>query len=161
MYLNALCTYAKIFGIGNFSKDGKTIGIPLYNADSKSAKGSLVTDNWHKGSTRGNSITKSVAAKLQYLVRKYDSTYIGSALTLETPKPSVSKPTTAPKVKYFPKYTGKSGSIADALTELHYDGSFSYRKKIAARNGIKAYTGLPFQNTKMLSLLKQGKLIKP
>jgi cell wall-associated NlpC family hydrolase len=62
---------------------------------------------------------------------------------------------------YFKKYTGTSGSIADALKSLGYNSSFAYRKKIATANNIKLYVGSAKQNTQMLSLLKQGKLIKP
>lgn len=61
---------------------------------------------------------------------------------------------------YYPKYTGKSESIADALYSLGYDGSFAHRKKIAAANNISMYIGTAKQNTKMLSLLKQGNLHK-
>ncbi len=65
------------------------------------------------------------------------------------------------KTTYFKKYEGKSTSIVDALNSLKIKSSFSYRKEIAKANGIKAYAGLPKQNQTMLSLLKQGKLIKP
>ena len=64
------------------------------------------------------------------------------------------------KVSYYPKYKGKSISIVDALVSLKIDSSFEHRKKIATKNGIKNYTGSPEQNTKMLNLLKKGKLIK-
>lgn len=62
---------------------------------------------------------------------------------------------------YFPAYTGNSGSIAAALNFLGIDSSYSYREKIAAKNGITGYKGTPAQNTRMLNLLKQGKLLKP
>lgn len=62
---------------------------------------------------------------------------------------------------YFKKYTGNSTSIVDALKSLGYSSSFTYRKKIATANGVKVYAGTPTQNLKLLSLLKQGKLIKP
>ena len=65
-----------------------------------------------------------------------------------------------PTVNYYKKYTGKSGSIVNALKSIGVDSSFSYRKKIAKANNITAYVGLPSQNTKMLQLLKAGKLIK-
>lgn len=67
----------------------------------------------------------------------------------------------AQSVVYFPKYPGKSTSIVDALNSLHFDSSFAYRKKIAKKNGINAYVGAPKQNTKMLTLLKNGKLLRP
>lgn len=62
---------------------------------------------------------------------------------------------------YFPAYTGNSGSIAAALNSLGIDSSYSYREKIAAKNGITGYKGTPAQNIRMLNLLKQGKLLKP
>lgn len=71
---------------------------------------------------------------------------------------SKTDPTPSP---YFPKYTGKSGSIADALKAVGADGSFSNRQKIAAANGIGNYTGSASQNTSMLNKLKAGTLIKP
>lgn len=64
------------------------------------------------------------------------------------------------KVSYYKKYTGKSVSIVDALTSLKINSSFENRKKIATKNGIKNYKGTAAQNTKMLNLLKQGKLKK-
>lgn len=65
-----------------------------------------------------------------------------------------------PSKKYYPKYTGKSTSIANALDSMGIDGSKAHRKKIATANGIKGYIGSASQNTKMLSLLKKGKLVK-
>lgn len=69
--------------------------------------------------------------------------------------------TTTPKVNYFTKYKGVSGSIVIALNSLRITSTFAYRKKIATANGIKLYSGSASQNTKLLNLLKQGKLIKP
>lgn len=68
---------------------------------------------------------------------------------------------TTAKVIYFPKYTGTTASIVGALKSLNQTSTFAYRCKIAKTNGISAYIGTASQNTKMLSLLKQGKLIKP
>lgn len=63
--------------------------------------------------------------------------------------------------QYFAKYTGKSGSIVDALTSIKENSTYSYRKKIAEANGIVGYMGSAAHNTKMVNLLKAGKLIKP
>lgn len=69
---------------------------------------------------------------------------------------------TAPKTpKYYKKYTGESKSLVDALKSINETSTLAYRKKIAKANGIKAYIGTASQNTKMLNLLKKGKLIKP
>lgn len=61
---------------------------------------------------------------------------------------------------YYKKYTGKSTSIVDALASIGVDSSFSNRKKIAKANNITNYSGTSPQNTKLLELLKSGKLIK-
>lgn len=55
-------------------------------------------------------------------------------------------------------YNGSS--IVDALASIGVNSSYSYRSKLAAANGISNYRGTPSQNTLMLNLLKQGKLIK-
>ena len=66
----------------------------------------------------------------------------------------------AANVCYYPRYTGKSGSLVDALKTVGVNSSYANRKAIAALNGITNYTGTAAQNTKLLNLLKQGKLIK-
>lgn len=76
------------------------------------------------------------------------------------PSASVPKPTQTSPASYYPKYTGKSVSLVDALKSLKIDSSFSNRKKIATKNGIKAYVGTAKQNTQILTLLKQGRLKK-
>ncbi len=68
--------------------------------------------------------------------------------------------TSAPKVQYYPKYTGKSTSIVDALNTLGIKSTYANRLKIATKNKIVLYVGSASQNTKLLNLLKQGKLIK-
>lgn len=64
------------------------------------------------------------------------------------------------KITYYPRYKGKSSSIVDALKLLSINPSKSNRKRIATLNGIKNYTGTAAQNTRLLNLLKKGKLIK-
>lgn len=65
-----------------------------------------------------------------------------------------------PEAEYYPQYTGKSNSIVDALKALGVDSSFANRKTIAEKNGIKGYSGQANENERLLTLLKQGKLIK-
>lgn len=64
------------------------------------------------------------------------------------------------KIAYYPRYKGKSSLIVDALKSLSINPSKSNRKRIATLNGIKNYTGSAIQNTRLLNLLKKGKLIK-
>ena len=61
---------------------------------------------------------------------------------------------------YYPKYNGTSKSISDALKSLGIDNSKANRTAIANKNGISNYIGTAVQNTQLLALLKQGKLLK-
>lgn len=73
---------------------------------------------------------------------------------------SASSGSTTATSSYYPKYTGDSDSIVTGLNAVGVDSSYSNRKKIATANGISGYSGTASQNTKMLNLLKQGKLKK-
>lgn len=63
-------------------------------------------------------------------------------------------------VSYYPRYTGQTKSIVMALQKIGVESSFTYRKKIAIANGITGYKGTAKQNTTLLILLKQGKLVR-
>lgn len=66
------------------------------------------------------------------------------------------------KVKYYtPIKSYKGNSFVDALKKRGVKSSMAFRKKIAKANGIKNYTGTSKQNSKLLNLMKKGKLIKP
>lgn len=74
---------------------------------------------------------------------------------IETPK------VTASNSAYYPKYTGKSISLVDGLKGVgEKDTSVAHRLKIANKNGIRQYRGSAQENTRLLNLLKQGKLKK-
>lgn len=62
--------------------------------------------------------------------------------------------------KYFPRYKGNSGLVS-ALKSLKIDSSYSYRERIAKANSISNYRGTANQNTQILKLLKNGKLLNP
>ena len=62
---------------------------------------------------------------------------------------------------YYPKYTGSAKSIVTALHEVgEKDTSFTNRHNIGKANGIINYTGTATQNTQLLKLLKNGKLLR-
>lgn len=61
--------------------------------------------------------------------------------------------------QYYPKYTWNTDSIVRALQDLKIDSNINFRKKIGAANGINN-VGTAEGNTRMLILLKQGKLKK-
>ena len=62
---------------------------------------------------------------------------------------------------YFAKCDSEHTSLVDALRSIGVKSDFAYRKVIAKENGISGYVGSAKQNTAMLKLLKDGKLIKP
>ena len=64
-------------------------------------------------------------------------------------------------VKYFPQCGSSYTSLYPAFESLGISCDWEYHKKIAEANGIKDFSGTAAQNTELLNLLKQGKLIKP
>lgn len=65
------------------------------------------------------------------------------------------------KSKYYPKYTGNFGSIIEALKAVGEDDvSKEHRAEIAKKNGFSNFKFTSEENSKMLSLLKKGKLKK-
>lgn len=62
--------------------------------------------------------------------------------------------------EYYPVYSGYSISLVVALRSLGVDFSYGHRKKIALANGITGYKGTAGQNTRLMELLKAGKLVK-
>ena len=67
--------------------------------------------------------------------------------------------------KYYPKYSGNSNNLDTILKAIGapaaYYGKWSKRKPIAKVNGISNYVGSEKQNSTLITLAKQGKLIKP
>ena len=64
----------------------------------------------------------------------------------------------APKVNYLSNTTYTGVSIVDALKEIGVDSSYQYRTRLAEVNDISDYRGSAEQNTRMLELLKNGRL---
>lgn len=58
----------------------------------------------------------------------------------------------------YPKYSGSSASLVDALESLGVNSSFNNRRKIAKANGVNGYVGTAAQNIKLLALLRTGQL---
>lgn len=98
-------------------------------------------DGWATSLTYTQNLIKLIET---YNLNKYDK------LALENKNAS-----------YFKKYSGDSKSLVDALNSLGYEFSYAYRKTVAHKNGITTYSGKAAENTKLLNLLKKGKLIKP
>ncbi len=63
-------------------------------------------------------------------------------------------------VTYLKNANYKGSSIVEALNQIKVDSSYSYRSKLASKNGINNYKGTATQNTQLLNKLKMGTLIK-
>lgn len=64
-------------------------------------------------------------------------------------------------VTYYKKYTGTSQKIDEVFKAISAPyGSVDKRKPVAKKNGISTYSGTAEQNTKLISLAKNGKLKK-
>lgn len=134
-------------------------------------KGKFKGNGWTQNSNGKYVLNVTNAAckpeKLFYIDKTFTKVIQDKGLTFkELPKEEVKTTTSTNKTtsvtnKYFKKYTGKATSLVDGLAAIGVSSTFSYRKKIASANGIKAYIGTATQNTKLLKLLKQGKLIMP
>ena len=101
----------------------------------------------------------------QYFERCASSTYASrKSWAVKFYNDRISVPTPAPSpdgdVEYYPACSSSQTSLVDALKSIGVDSSYSNRKQIAELNGISDYTGTSAQNNQLLSLLKQGKLIK-
>lgn len=108
--------------------------------------------------TSSTYVSTNMSCVTKYNLTKYDNFGVESKVESEAESGSGATTSTV----YFAKYTGNSHSIVDALHSIGItDASIAARKKIAATNGINDYTGTATQNTKLLQLLKEGKLIKP
>ena len=118
---------------------------------------------WQFSSTNGKIKGASNNLDLDYAYKDYPSIIKKAGLNGYKKQETVA---TTPKKetnnnKFYKKYIGKSVSLVNALAYLGIDYSLKNRLKIAKANGIKLYVGTASQNTKLLNLLKQGKLIKP
>ena len=117
---------------------------------------SLMYDNNYYIVKKGDTLTK---------IAKMFNTTVNELVNLNNIKNKnliyVGQKILLPANNYFPKYTGKSNSIVDALKSLNINSSYNYREKIAKKNNINNYYGTSNQNIKLLSLLKQGKLLIP
>ena len=102
----------------------------------------------------GVAIAKGILKTLGIVYVAPDTTLVSEPVVQPAPNP------TAPKVNYYPRYFGTSNSLVDTLKVVKVSSSFENRKKIAKANGITNYSGTAAQNTQLLNLLKQGKLIK-
>ena len=159
---NSKCTYDGEYAIWQYSSSGKVNGISgnvdmnymykevggsLSSSSTTSKKSNeeianeVIAGKWGNGNDRKNRLN---AAGYDYnAVQNIVNAKLGYTQT-----------------SYYKKYNGSSVSLVDALKAIGVDSSLSNRKKIAKANGISNYSGTASQNTKLLNLLKQGKLKK-
>lgn len=136
-----------------------------YKKGVKSRKGDLVVwGKYYNGVSECGHIALASGEQNEYSITTYDQNWNGKEMKkVIHPVSGVAgflRPLNSIPV-YFKKCKKGFVSIADALESIGENKDYTYRKRIAAVNGIKAYKGTPAQNLKMLKLLKKGRLIKP
>lgn len=107
--------------------------------------GNLRSDGWATSS--------SYVKTLQSVLDTYNL-YIYDA-------PYAQEPFVPSKTDYYPMCTYAGVSIVDGLKSVGVTNAKDMLRTIASANNIPGYTGTAAQNTKMLWMLKNGKLIKP
>ncbi|MCM1193531.1 MAG: N-acetylmuramoyl-L-alanine amidase, partial [Butyrivibrio sp.] len=102
---------------------------------------------------------------LSSIARKFDLTWKDLAEANEIKSPytihagnKIYLPIDKDKILCYPAYTGKKTTLAAALSSLGITSTYSFRKQIAAANGVTAYLGTASQNTAMYNLLTAGLL---
>lgn len=123
--------------------------------DYKEACKLIRLDGWATSLTYTNNLIKLIET---YKLYDYDKKALG--VTSESGNSNNKNKNNNNNKRYYRKYTGKSASLVDALKALNINSNLDNRKKIAKANGIKNYNGSAADNTKLLNLLKKGKLIK-
>lgn len=88
----------------------------------------------------------------------HDATAVQARVNQILSQGNTPQPSQQPTVQYYPAFN--NNSIVDGLKSINVDSSPDNRKAIAAKNGITNYSGQANQNTQLLSLARQGKLIK-
>ena len=119
------------------------------NIDQLTAKGTRTIEQI---STHISLYVKSGGKTLTGLVKRREK----EKELFDTPVESSNTSTTD---TFYPKCDSKFTSIVDALKSIGVDSTYSFRKKIADKNGITKYVGLDSQNIELLSKLKKGVLI--
>lgn len=141
-------------------KDGNATGNHFHISV---ATGKIKGTGWVKNSKGGwvlQTTGKAIKPEQAFYVDGFTKIVTTQGLTFRKLSIAAS-PQSAASVTYFPVPSYRGSSLADALDDVGASSSFAYRKQIATANKINGYVGSGGQNTKMLTLLKQGKLIKP
>lgn len=153
------CGFKQVAYNRNNLRKGDVLVIPhkhtvIYIGNGKIVHASIDENGGIAGKTKGDQTGKEICATSLYddkwTVLRYKTGYITSYV--EAVKHN--------KEKYYKKCSYTGVSIVDGLKSIGVNSSYGYRSRIAIANGISGYRGTPAQNTKMLNLLKKGKLKK-
>lgn len=118
--------------------------------------GSLGLVDWMKSKGMDSSFNNRAKLAIKYGIKNYEGKSDQNTKLLgylqNDKKATVSKPSQQDKTQ--PKGDMKTTSIVTYLNSIGVNSSFENRKKLAAANGIKNYTGTSPQNLTLLSKLR-------
>jgi len=119
----------------------------------------------------GNTHTVRAGETLSGIAKQYNSTVNAIAQANNIANPNVirvgqvlqlpSGSTPAPTQSFYPATRTTGSGLVDTLNSIKVDSSFTNRQRIATANKISNYSGTAAQNNQLLSLLNQGKLVRP
>lgn len=150
---------AKEYGINHYSgtatqntdllaklKAGKPVSKPVDKPAAKPVQSGSVVDYMNSnGMNSGFANRKKLAT--QYGIKNYSGTAAQNITLLNKLKGGV--------VVNKPKGNQKTTSVVDYLNSIGQDSGFNNRAKLAAKIGIKNYTGTARQNTTLLNILRR------
>ena len=112
---------------------------------------------------KGTRTIEQISSHISLYVKAGGKTLVGLVKRREKEKELFDTPIESSNTSttdiFYPKCDSKFTSIVDALKSIEVDSTYSFRKKIADKNGIAKYVGSDSQNIEMLSKLKKGVLI--
>jgi len=119
--------------------------------------------DWMKSQGMNSSFTNRAKLAEQYGIGNYQGTAEQNTQLLNNLRNqnNNSNISSKPIQQFYPSTSTGGSSIVNALDDIGVDSSFTNRTQIALANGIDNYTGTVNQNTKMLKLLREGRLVLP
>ena len=140
-----------------FNANGSTANDKTNSSSSNQLDTNSIVD-WMNANGMDSSFANRAKLAAQYGINNYTGTAAQNTQLLTMLRNQSSTPT--PATNYYPATQAGGTSLTDALKAINVDSSFTNRERIARANGISNYQGTAQQNTQMLNLLRQGKLIR-
>ena len=158
---------ARVMGHNEFS--GTATTCPGRNMAQLRTRVQQSTSTGSSNNNGGNTHTVKAGETLTSIAKQHNTTVnaitqankIANANKISVGQRLIIPTSTAPTQSFYPATKTVGSGLVDTLNSIGVDSSFANRQRIATANKISNYTGTAAQNNQMLSLLNQGKLVRP